>query len=116
MAPRATAAPASAANDEDEEANPFADEVNESDECVVYEALYMKKAASTDDELGAAVVAGLLQESGADTKVLRQVWNAAKKAPDVPHGAKGKMNFQEFVVACKLTVEAGGSFAASSEA
>ena len=78
--------------------------------------MYMKKAASTDDELGAAVVAGLLQESGADTKVLRQVWNAAKKAPDVPHGAKGKMNFQEFVVACKLTVEAGGSFAASSEA
>jgi len=108
-------APPTSVNDEDgedEEDNPFADEAAD-EETAVYEALYKKKAASTDVELGAAVVAGLLKESGADVKVLRQVWNDAKKAPDVPHGAKGKMNFNEFVVACKLTVKAGGNFASS---
>lgn len=113
--PATTSAPNLVDKDEDEEDNPFADEVADQ-ENAIYEALYKKKAASTGDELGASVVAGLLKESGLNTAVLRQVWNDAKKSPDVPHGAKGKMNFQEFVVACKLTIEAGGTFAASSEA
>jgi len=108
-------APTLVGKEEDEEDNPFMNEVADQ-ESAIYEALYKKKAASTGDELGAFVVAGLLKESGADTSVLRRVWNAAKKAPDVPHGAKGKMNFKEFVLACKLTVKAGGSFAASSRA
>jgi hypothetical protein len=96
----------------DEEDNPFADDAAD-EENVIYEALFKQKAASTDVELSAAVVAGLLKKSGAATKVLRQVWNDAKKVPDVPHGAIGKMNFLEFVVACKLTVKAGGNFASS---
>ena len=103
-------------DEEDEEENPFADEDAADQEVAIYEALFKKKAASTDVELGAAVVAGLLKESGADVKVLRQVWKEAKKAPDTPHGAKGMMNFQEFVAACKLTVKAGGTFASTSEA
>ena len=108
-------APTLVDKEEDEEGNPFADEVGDQ-ESAIYEALYKKKAASTGDELGASVVAGLLKESGADTRVLREAWNTAKNAPDVPHGAKSKMNFKEFVVACKLTVKAGGTFAASSGA
>eukprot|EP00729_Bicosta_minor_P009391 gene9391-16078_t len=83
---------------------------------VTYEALFLKVAASKDEEVGAAKIATLLKTTGLSQKILRDVWNASKKAPDVPHGAKGKMNFNEFVVACKLTVEAGGSFASSSEA
>ena len=113
-----TTAPTLVDKKEDEEYNPFVDEVGDvaDQESALYEALYKKKAASTGDELSASVVAGLLKESGADTSVLRRVWDAAKKAPDVPHGTKGTMNFKEFVVACKLTVKAGGSFAASSGA
>jgi len=63
-------------------------------------------------------VAALLEESGLDKTALRSVWNAAKKDPAVQHGSKGKMNFDEFVCACKLAEEAGGTFAEniSSEA
>ena len=109
-----TTAPTLVDTEEDEEGNPFVDKVADQ-EGAIYEALYKKKAASTGDELSASVVAALLEESGASTRVLRSVWNAAKKEPNVPHGAKSKMNFKEFVVACKLTVKAGGTFAASSK-
>lgn len=77
----------------------------------IYEPLYTKKAASTIDHLGEAEVVELLKESGLDQKALRSVWIAAKADPAVQHGANGKMNFDEFVLACRLAVKAGGTFA-----
>ena len=115
--PATTTAPTSVVDEGDEEDNPFADEEADQ-ENAIYEALYKKKVASTTDDLGAAEAAALLKESGLDQKALRSVWNAAKKDPAVQHGSKGKMNFDEFVCACKLAEEAGGTFAEniSSEA
>ena len=59
-------------------------------------------------------MAALLRESGLDQKALKFVWSTAKKDPAVQHGLKAKMNFDEFVLACKLAVKAGGTFAASA--
>ena len=103
-------------NNGNEEGNPFADAegiiAHQEDE--IYEALFKKKAASITDDLGAVEVAALLRESGLDQKALKFVWSTAKKDPAVQHGLKAKMNFDEFVLACKLAVKAGGTFAASA--
>lgn len=79
---------------------------------VTFEALFLKVAASKDQEVGAAKIATLLKTTGLSQKILRDVWNATKKAAAVAHAdSKGKMNFAEFVVACKLAGDQGGSFA-----
>ena len=58
-------------------------------------------------------MSALLKTSGIATSVLKAIWTKAKVGSKI---AKGVMNKEEFEAACKLVLEAGGTFSSSKSA